>query len=352
MSNFKGPHKSWKKFALAILGFLPLLFLCDRGLFRLFLTIEPGRDASSSLEDKLNAVSGKEQYEVLVLGTSRAFNAILPIYVNPVIGSRLFKESSAGKGPKYNYYFYRRYRKIMGVPKVVVYGIDYFLFNIASPLRLMNRFPECRKTSDDGASGVSLLLANKNRIDQYINAMMIQYQEESRLKPGAFKPEKNLADMEAYAGGRVYDPSHVVTEIPADFEKKRSRFSPYPGKEGSYFAALLKELKKDNVTILLVTIPDHIGTFRTYKEYRLFIKEHLKMLKKLDYKGRWFLIDYDSPSLFPMDDTDCFINGGYGASNSHLSAKGAKIYSKMFAQDLKKILETLKRPSSPDVRCD
>ena len=352
MSNFKGPYNSWKRFALAILGFLPLLFLCDRGLFRLFLTIEPGRDTSSSLQDKLKAVPGKERYEVLVMGTSRAFNAILPIYVNPVIGSRLFKESFAGKGPKYNYYFYRKYRKIMGVPKVVVYGIDYFLFNIGSSRRLMRRFPECRKTSDDGASGISLLLANKNRIDQCINAMLIKDQKESRLKPRASNPEKSLADMEAFAGGRVYDPSHVVTEIPADFEKKRARFRPYPGKEGAYFAALLKELKKDNVTILLVTIPDHIGTFRTYKEYSPFIKEHLKMLKKLNYEGRWFLIDYDSPSLFPMDDTDCFINGGYGGINCHLSAKGAKIYSNMFAQDLKKIMETLKRPSSPDVRGD
>ena len=341
MSNSSAPHISWKKFALAILGFLPLLFLCDRGLFRLFRIVEPVSFTYSSLGDKLKEVPDKSRYEVLVLGTSRTFNAILPKFVNPVIGSKVFREAASGKAPKYHRHFYRMYRKIMGVPKVVVYGIDYFLFNIESQPLLLKRFPECRELSGPTSSGVSLLLANKNRIDQYLNSLQIQFQEKSGMAPQRFDPEKNVADMEAYAGGRVHDPSQVVTEIPADFEKKRARFSPYPGKEGADFAELLRELKKDNVTILLVTIPDHIGTYRTYKNYKRFVQDHLNMLKRLDDKGHCLLIDYDSPSLFPMDDRDCFINGGYGVTNSHLSTKGAEIFCGMFAKDLKAILDNL-----------
>jgi len=338
MSNSEAPRRSWKTFLLRALVFLPLLVLGDRGLFIAFRAVEPAGFDRASLEDKLKAVPDKSAYEVLLLGTSRTFNSILPKVVNPVIGSKVFKEAYVGKGPKYNLHFYRMYREIMGVPKVVVYGIDYFLFNIESQDRLMRRFPEFRDASAPALPGVSLLLANKNRIDQFLNAALDRLQD--GLEPDrASNPDKNVADMESYVGGRAYDPSHVVTEIPPDFKKKRVPFSAPPGKEGDDYFELLRELKEDGVTILLVTIPDHIGTFRTYLNYRRFLRVHQRALKRLSYRGRSFLIDYDSPDRFPMDDRDSFINGGYGVANSHLSIKGANVFSEMVARDLKKILD-------------
>jgi hypothetical protein len=272
---------------------------------------------------------------------------MIPKFINPEIGSKLFREGLKGKGPRYSYYFYRMYRKAVGVPKVVVYGVDYFLFGLSSLAPLMHSFPECREVPETSANGISLLLANKDRIDQYINALLVRFQEKSRLGPKKIDPENNVADMEAFSGQSVFDPSHVVTEIPPDFEAKRSSYSPYPGEEGSYFVELLRELKSDGVTILLVTIPDHIGTFRTYKSYDRFLLDQANLLRSLEYEGRCFFVDYDSPSLFPMEDGDCFVNGGYGVANSHLSAKGAEIYCRMLSQDLKKILDSGNSYSSP-----
>jgi len=344
MSVSNRPASSWKKLALGLPAFLLLLFLFDRGLFSLFRVIERKSFTLSLLEDKLRAVPDPSGYEVLALGSSRAFDAFIPKFVNPEIGSRMFREASKGKGPKYNYYFYRMYRETVGIPKVVVYGVDYFVFGLGSLAPLLQSFPESRDIPQTASPGVSLLLANKNRVDQFINEALNRFQEKIHLGPQKVDPEKNVADMEAFAGESVFDPSHVVTEIPADFESKRSAYSPYPGEEGMYFSELLRELKKDGVAILLVTIPDHVGTFRTYRDYGRFLQEQRDLVRNLDYEGRGFFFDYNSPSLFPTDDRDCFLNGGYGVANSHLSAKGAEIYCRMLARDIKKILETMTRP--------
>jgi len=344
MSDSKRPPLTWKRFAAGAAVFLIATFLLDRGLFHLFRVVEAKSFTASLLKDKLEAVPEKSRFEVLALGSSRVYNAVIPKFLNSLTGSRIFREGSKGKGPKYSYYFYRMYREAVGVPKVVVYGIDYFIFGLGSLTPLLQSFPECREAPQGWSPGVSLLLANKNRIDQYINEALNRTQDKVRLGPQRFDPERNVADMEAFGGENVFDPSHVVEEPPLDFEAKRSSYSPFPGEEGSYFAALLQELKKDKVAIVLATMPDHIGTFRTYRSYNRFIQEQKDLLSKLDYEGRAFLFDYDSPSLFPMDDRDCFLNGGYGVANSHLSAKGAEIYCRLLARDLKRVLESSRRP--------
>jgi hypothetical protein len=339
MSSSNRIPVSWKKIAVGLPVFLVLFFLSDRGLFNLFLGIEKSDLDRFGLEEKLRAIPGKEKYEVLVLGTSRTFNAVQPKFVNPVIGTRLFKESSIGKGPKYNYYFYRMYKKIFGVPKVVVYGLDYFTFTTRSRPTLLQRFPECTDVPNDYSQGPSLLLANKERIDQYVNSLLNRFQDKAPVKSRPFEPEKNFADMEEFTGSIPQKDTKVVTEIPPDFNKKKAPYAAFPGQEGAYFIKLLRELKKDKVAIFLITIPDYIGTYRTHRGNRRFVQDHANLLKILNYEGHAFLADYNSPKRFPMEDVDCFVNGGYGQVNCHLSQKGSEIFCRMFAKDLKSILD-------------
>ena len=344
MSSSNRIPVSWKKTVFGLPIFILLLFIADRGLFRFFLTLE--KNASRyDLENKLRAIPEKGKYEVLVFGTSRTFNAIQPAYVNPVVGTRLFKESYMGKGPRYNYYFYKIYKRIFGVPKVVVYGLDYFLFEHKFREDILQRFPEYKDLPGAYMNGPSLLLANKERIDQYIiNCALNKIQKQTTAGRRLYNPEENFADMESYPGAVVKKESQVVTEIPPDFKKKKVPYEAFPGKEGVYFLRLLEELKKDNVTIFLITIPDHIGTYRTHRGNRRFVQDHGSLLKRLNYEGHAFLADYNSPKRFPMDDTECFFNGGYGQIISHLSIKGSKIFCEMFAKDLKSILEKTRRP--------
>lgn len=334
---------SWKKIFIGLPILLVLIFLADRGVFRCFLNLEKS-GARFQLEKKLQAIPEKEKYEVLVFGTSRAFSAIQPNFVNPIIGTRLFKESYVGKGPKYNYYFYQTYKKIFGVPKVVVYGLDYFLFLKSSQPSLLQRFPECEDVSETGDSVPLLLLANKERIDQYVNDMLNRIQEKAPDHIRKFNPEKNFMDMETYVGVHAPKKTKVISEVPPNFNKKKAAYAAFPGKEGVYYLKLLKELKKDNVTIFLVTIPYYIGSYRTQKGPKRFIQDHANLLKSLDYKGRAFFADYNDPKRFPMDDVECFLDGGYGLINSHLSIKGSKIFCDMFSKDLKNILEKTRLP--------
>ena len=49
----------------------------------------------------------------------------------------------------YNYFFYQEYKKHMGKPRVVIYGVDYFLFKITSERHWMRRFDEFQVAADD-----------------------------------------------------------------------------------------------------------------------------------------------------------------------------------------------------------
>ncbi len=119
----------------------------------------------------------KKEYQVLILGTSRTFEGIHPAYIRDEFGIRAFKEAFVGKGPMYNYFFYQEYKKHMGIPRVVIYGVDYFQFNITSERRWMKRFPADLVDAGYFKGGVSLLLANKPRIDEFSNALLNNLKE-------------------------------------------------------------------------------------------------------------------------------------------------------------------------------
>jgi hypothetical protein len=328
--NFK---KQYRKVLGELLGFLLLLFICDRLLFVLIRTAESSyykQNTTYSLSDKFSRIDRKDDYQILILGTSRTYDGIHPLYIKNQLGIKAFKEAYVGKGPMYNYYFYQEYKKQMGVPRVVIYGVDYFMYNITTARSWMQRFNAEVTDSVYYSRGISMLLANKAKIDSFFNTMLNDFKNEfNRVEQTPIEQDNAL--MESYLG--VASTGELVTQEPPDYRKVF--FFQYPGQEGVYFSRLLEELHRDRVTVLLVSLPDHIGTYWTNKFHRKYLRAFRSYQRK--YANVHFL-NYDRIEKFDLTNPEYFINGGYGRTNSHLSRSGAEILNRLLIADLRKYL--------------
>ena len=218
---------------------------------------------------------------------------------------------------------------MVGVPKLVVYGVDFFIYNIASERRLLLRFPESAALPYRPFSSFSLLWSNKASIDQGLNSLLNQWQEQS-AGDGVFDPERNAADMEKFLGENMT----MVDKSEPTGEFDKVPFFHYPGLEGEYFEKLMIALDRDRVTVVLVGLPDYIGTLETNVGYKKYVRAMKNLV--LNYHDFHFF-DYNQRWIFPLEDASLFINGGYGQTNSHLNKAGAELFNRRFMEDLAEV---------------
>jgi len=270
----------------------------------------------------------KKKYDTLILGTSRTYDAIHPVYIRSTVGKRAYREASHGKGAKYNYYFYKEYRKLAGIPEVVIYGVDYFIFNTDSNEKWLSRF---KLEGGDSAlwSDFSLLLSNKDKIDRTLNNGIGELKKVLLGKKRGISASMAIKIAQKYTG-LPSNPGKLIKKRP-----RRMRYSSYiryPGREGKYFGMLLEELAKDGVKVMLVLLPDYIGTYMTNNQKRACVTDLRRLAEKYDGIK---LYNYNMPEVFPIDRDLFFLDGGYGNPNSHLSATGAEyLNKKLFLKDL------------------
>ncbi len=286
-------------------------------------------------ETRLEKFLEKKHFSTLILGTSRTYEGIHPFYFRQKLYQEAFKEASQGKGPKYNYYFYQLYKKYAGTPKVVVYGVDYFIYSIKSDQRWMSRFniDESQTTAAIFSSPL-LLLKYKKLIDNFQNNIILRMQEEKK-EINTQEMFKDFIETQDYKGADLpASAKKLIIEEPLDY--LHQDMPPPPGEEGEYFWKLLSEWSKDNVRVILVALPDFYGSFRTNVQMRDFINQ-LKTLRK--FNKNLVVINYNRPDSFPMDIPDNFMDGGWGMTNSHLSRTGAKLLNEKLMKDIKRFYE-------------
>ncbi|MCK4762244.1 MAG: hypothetical protein KAW12_08605 [Candidatus Aminicenantes bacterium] len=314
-----------RAYSVRVFLFFLFLFLFDRGLFFLIKKAEAAFYDESGFEMKFSRYVKNKKFSTLILGTSRTYAGIHPRYMSEKLGRKAFREAQYGKGPEYNYYFYQMYKKHAGVPKAVIYGIDYFIFSSKSNKRWLSRFGNVYGEVDFFFH-ISLLVKYKPRIDDFLNNILTQLQEEAQGR----QSKGNFIKAQKFIG---IDPkkNNLITKKPARFKKHQYR--KFPGKEGRYLKKLLDELAQDKVTVILVSLPDYYGTFVSHGQRRVFNREIRKLARK--YKNTHFL-NYNRLDTFPLKRMDYFRDGGYGKMNSHLSKKGGKVFNDMFLEDIKK----------------
>ncbi|HLP62569.1 MAG TPA: hypothetical protein VK186_27265 [Candidatus Deferrimicrobium sp.] len=327
ISNSKINRQGMKKYIAGACLFIIAIFLFDRGLYYLLTTLETNFYPSTAFEKQFEQFIKERKYSTLILGTSRAYEGIHPFFIEKRLNQKAFKDACQGKGPKYNYYFYKAYKKYAGVPRVVIYGVDYFVYTITSDPKWMSRFDigEEEKGINFFASPL-LLVKHKKKIDNFLNNATLRLMGKTKTVEGI---DEFIAFQE-YTGIDM-EKKDLVLDPGAKF--KRQDFPRFPGIEGDYFEKLLAELERDGVTVLLVALPDYIGTIKTNYQQYLFV-QHLKEFQE-KYK-KIHVLDYSRPGAFPTKVPEYFNDGGYGRTNSHLSKKGARLFNKILAKNLKK----------------
>jgi hypothetical protein len=336
--NTPGQKRTISYYVLGSLLFVLLLFVFDRGLFYLAHSLEKNLYKKKDLRhiffqkrdfNKKFLDLPKGTYNTLIMGSSRTHRGIHPFYIFKRLKQKAFKIAKAKIRLKFNYYFYKEYKKIAGVPEVVIYGLDYFMFKLESHpyfMQFVKDEPDSGSKEKNYANGLSLLINNKKKLDSLINSALEKWNTvfaPDSSKGGAF----NVIDP--FTGYRQNKP--IDTRRPGRF--KRFQYEGYPGAEGVYFTKLLEEWQKDGVQVALVHLPDYMGSYESNHQLDTFKKEIRKLTAGYNNVS---IYDYNHPQKFPLSTPGYFLDGGYGKTNSHLSLSGARVFHRRFLKELKK----------------
>lgn len=331
MSSRIGPLR---RVALVVI-FVASLFALDRLVALALERTVFSREQQEDMTLKLREAREAGPYEVLIFGTSRTFEAIHPADILEGTGARAYKEAYQGRGPRYQYEFYRRYREVVGRPRVVVYGVDYFLFSIRSTPSRLAAFGIKAKAQTAGVRWPLRLLQDKESNDQGIVWTLQRWQMRPTAGRRRGEPDRERypKDMEEYRGtdrARQGDPAEPP---PARYQK--IPFARFPGEEGEDFVRLLDLLEADGVNVLLVGLPDFIATYRSDYEQRRFAQTFTRLAAA---HRRCTFVNYNRPDRFPLSDATLFLDGKYGNPNSHMSRAGVAPFLRVFLPDLKAAL--------------
>ncbi|NIM16389.1 MAG: hypothetical protein GTO45_30720, partial [Candidatus Aminicenantes bacterium] len=222
------------------------------------------------------------------------------------------------------------------IPNVVVYGLDYFMFKLKSHQFFMDAVSAAGEDAEPGpyANGLLLLLSNKSHIDEFFNNYLDQLNQNVN-PPNETQETGNgtIHVIDPFIGyeKQVYEPlPHKKRWF------KKFDYGPYPGKEGIYFTKLLEEWEKDDVQVILVFLPDYIGSYESNHQMDVFKKEIQQLTAPYQ---NVFIYDYNRPDKFPLSNPKYFLDGGHGKSNSHLSKTGARVFNRMLLKEIKKHYE-------------
>lgn len=258
-----------------------------------------------------------DQYDTLIMGSSRSFHGLLPIHFSELMDLNALQVSLKRKYPRYHYHFYRHYRERFQAPKYLFYGTDFHMFSIRSANSLLH---DLIGNSID-ITPIPLPEANENRLLEHISWLL-------HAKPFI---EEFLQELLETAPGPVHDDPLFSTyrgrtdnQVNATRPKKRFHripYTPFPGKEGEYLVRLLRDLYQDGVQVYMVMLPDHIGTYASLRGTRQYHKDIRSLCARFSNVE---CLDFHDPDTFPLHKAELFADGGWGKGNSHLSARGAR----------------------------
>jgi hypothetical protein len=334
-----------KQYIVYAVVFALSFFLFDRALFHSIRASEKTfykkRDLASLFFRKREfnkhfVELPKGTYDIVIMGSSRTHRGVHPRHLYKHLGKKAFKIARGKAKPKFNYYFYKEYKKYAGIPELVIYGLDYFMFKMDTDPFLMQFVTE--PAGMKYAGGVSLLLSNKKKIDDFLTNMLEKFPFASGAKPpvGRKVRKKNISSLNL-----IIDPfvGYKKTE-PFDLERpprfKNFKYVPFPGVEGEWFLKLLEKLEEDGVSVALVFLPSYLGTYESNFQRDIFIEDIRRLIAPF---RNVHILNYNRPEKFRLDNADYFLDGGYGKTNSHLSAEGARVFNRMLARGLKKFWE-------------
>jgi len=308
---------------------------------------------TDTLQLRKGTFYGSGDGDILVLGSSRARYAFAQDILSSRLNKRVVKEAGAGEFPKHNYYFYQKWRLGFPRPKLVLYGLDYFMFEKDSDLQKLARLGkniELAALNPHGRvnpswpllSRVSWLFRMKPEIDGFLGDLM-------KFDRGAEAGGED-APRAAPKPGRKRRPAgwkgrQTLAVKPESWATRAYR--ALPGVEGAYLERLLQDLEQDNVPVFLVMIPDYVGANDTNFEQAKF-KADMRALAARFSRVR--ILDFNHADRFDLEDAGNFWDGAWGKSNCHLSLKGMKDFTARLAAELERACKDARAGTGPERR--
>ena len=330
---------------LLIVLFAAAFLFFDRALFSLLRSSALGYYRSLATEGTLGlerrAIYGQGASDLLYFGTSRARHALDFPLLAARLKMRVIREAEIGHFPQYSYYFYERYRRDRRKPGLVVYGLDYFMFEKKTlpqdlaqlGIRIDDQSLSPRTAANPSSpllSRVSWLFRLKPEIDTYLAQAMsfgasFQPQDGDGLEPKWLRSKR-----------RKHAPN-AGQDSPGPRPPRFSRrpYRGFPGDEGDYLERLLAQFEREGIPVIFFLIPDYIATNETNLELEKFKADARRLAAR---HSNIRVLDFNTAARFDLDERANFLDGDWGKSNCHLSPKGTAELTRRFIPELRRIL--------------
>lgn len=319
-------------FAASFLAFDRLLWLGLRqSASAYYASLKP-----DTLKSKKAVIFGQGDGDILIFGSSRADCAFRLDTLSARLNKRIIKESGVGRFPRFYYYFYKKYRLENPRPKILFYGVDYFMFEKESSpeeLACLDKTIKLDALNPAGAvndaspflSRVSWLYRTKPDIDTYIGSLIkLEFVPAAPGKEGI-----DAAPMEEEPAPPRRRPLVLPfgSQIRADqaIQYRTRKYMSHPGAEGAYLQKLLAALELDGVRVFLVIIPDYAGTNDTNFEQKKYKKDIFALARPF---RNAVVLDFNRRDRFGLSRPELFWKGDWGKSNCHLSYEGMTQFSR------------------------
>jgi hypothetical protein len=291
-----------------------LLVFIIMNLFQSYYNIEP-EHYKKQYESITNY---KNDYEGIIIGTSHATHSIRPSILDKS-GIRFYNYSLNGSNPEFYFKWYTTFIKNVEIkPKFCLFSIDFFMFDQV----LLKRRIEKDSEYFPKKLFFNQLINNKNlnKFDFIINRFpVIKYR--SQIKESLLLLKGN-----EMFNINNYDRGYISCSIPFD----KNLFKPelnfqIDTTQVKYFKLLLKQMLDDNIKIILVMVPEYGIKVNQYDQMK-----SMKIIDSIKDQFNLPIINYNTELRSILNQ-----NITYFADWGHMNHKGAKMFSRKLAKEIK-----------------
>lgn len=269
---------------------------------------------------------GRCSYNAIIIGTSHAVHSIRPAMLE-IPGFNFFNFALNGSNPEFYYKWYTEvYSENCKKPKLVVYAVDWFMFDETWMFRRFEHDSEywpfdafLSKLAKSWSCGVSALVLNRFPV--------IKHNDIQDIYKAFTSPRHKEFLLKYYDRGYIpYVTNNVESLDNADCGEIPDETISH--KQVKYLKKLVEHLIGEGVELIFINIPEY-GPASNYND-----KKSFGILKRLCKK-------YDIPYVGYNIDRRTGINVQriYYSDWGHLNLIGSEPFSRVLSKDLQMIIE-------------
>jgi hypothetical protein len=280
------------------------------------------RSNQSGLFDKFNRIfHGKNEYNVLFIGSSRAECHFNPRIFDSITGSNSYNIGVSGSNTSFTYGIYKAYLSKSKAPETVIMNLDFHFAHESSDT--IYEFPRFFPYLDNEILFKELQQRDRRFcLFRYFPAYSLAFLGDKYLNVSlrGFSGKAGIYDQQCYKG---FQPIHSLNYKNVDTEDA----SVYKGsilKENTdYLDSIISLSKKNNSKLYLVVSPTYISGTKRLMNYVEIIG---KFKELAETKGLVFM-NYNNDSL-------CYRKEHF-ADFYHMKKSGADQFSTLFSTDFR-----------------